>query len=507
MKLLLALFCSLSLPAQSAQWNQFRGPNGSGSLPGSRPPLRFDAAKPTWTADVPPANSSPIIWSGKIFLTGVENGRLVTLAVNATNGKRLWLRSTPKVELAKVHRAGSNAASSPCADAERVYSYFGSFGLICHDHHGKELWRRPISTPKSMYGMSTSPILHDGKVILVLDDDNNLKGSRLSRSTIVAFSCKTGKTVWRTSRPYNRSGWSTPVVWRHKSGTDIAVLGNGRAYGYDAASGEERWYVSGFSRETIATPVIGNGRLHLSASRQGGWGDAEVDPLPFWKAVLPFDKNGDERIGRDEISKNFTIPFRPELPIGHPGYGLPLPKDPKRRKERQLTVFNWRDKNRDGFWTKSEFMADMTVGRGHPNLAAINAGGRGDITQTHTEWNLRTGIPEITSPLYHDGCLYLIRAGGLLTCVNAATGDMIYRERLGAPGQYSPSPVVANGHLIIVSSRGVLSVVKAGDVFEVVQQIDVRSEIPATPALDRNSIYLRTTSSLMAFRRSQESPE
>jgi outer membrane protein assembly factor BamB len=507
MKLLLTFLCGLSLHAQSAHWNQFRGPNGSGALPGARPPIRFDGAKPTWTANVPPAHSSPVIWADRIFLTGVENGRLVTLALNASDGKRLWLRSTPKVDLAKVHRAGSNAASTPCADAERVYSYFGSFGLICHDHDGKELWHRTMLTPKSMYGMSTSPILHDGKVVLVLDNDNNLKGSRLSRSTIVAFSCETGKTVWETGRPYNRSGWSTPVVWSHKSGTDIAVLGNGRAYGYDAASGEERWYVNGFSRETIATPVIGNDRLHLSASRQGGWGDADVDPLPFWKAVLPFDKNGDGRIGRDEITRNFTIPFRPELPIGHPGYGLPLPEDPKRRHQRQLTVFNWRDKNKDGFWTKSEFMEDMKVGRGHPNFAAINPGGRGDITESHTAWNLRTGIPEIPSPLYHDGRLYLIRAGGVLTCVKADTGEVIYRERLGAAGQYSPSPIIANGHLFIVSSRGILSVVKAGDDFEVVQQTDLRSEIPATSALDRDTIYLRTTSSLVSFRRGQISAD
>jgi len=500
MKYLIALLLCLSSAVQSAQWNQFRGPNGSGALPGSRPPIRFDGAKPTWKADVPPAHSSPILWADKIFLTGVEDSRLVTLAINSLNGKRLWLRHAPETQLAKVHKAGSSAASTPCADAERVYSYFGSFGLICHDHQGKELWSRPIPTPKSMYGMSTSPILHNGKVILVLDNDNNLKGSRLSRSKIIAFDCETGKTVWETARPYNRSGWSTPVIWQHKAGTEIAVLGNGRAYGYDAKTGEERWYVNGFSRETIATPVIGNGRLHLSASRQGGWGDAEIDPLPFWEAVLPFDKNGDDRIGRDEISKHFTIPFRPELPIGHPGYGLPLPSDPKRRRQRQLTVFSWRDKDRDGFWTKSEFMEDMMVGRGRPNLAAINPGGRGDVTESNSEWNLRTGIPEIPSPIYHDGRLYLIRSGGVLTCVNAETGELIYRERLDAPGQYSPSPVIANGHLMFVSSRGTESTVKPGDDFALIHQTDTSKAIPATPAVDQDSIYLRTADALLAFR-------
>jgi len=134
-------------------------------------------------------------------------------------------------------------------------------------------------------------------------------------------------------------------------------------------------------------------------------------------------------------------------------------------------------------------MEDMMVGRGRPNLAAINPGGRGDVTESNSEWNLRTGIPEIPSPIYHDGRLYLIRSGGVLTCVNAETGELIYRERLDAPGQYSPSPVIANGHLMFVSSRGTESTVKPGDDFALIHQTDTSKAIPATPAVDQDSIY------------------
>ena len=486
--------------AEGIHWNRFRGPNGSGVVNSFRPPAKIQADRPAWRTEIPRAHSSPVLWGDRLFVTGVAAGRLVTMGLDAQSGKKLWTASLPKVELARVHKAGSNAASTPCADSSRVCAYFGSFGLVCYDHDGREQWRRPIPTPKSMYGMSTSPILHDGSLILVLDDDNNLKGSRLSRSKIVALDCENGKTVWETGRPYNRSGWSTPAIWKHQGGTDVAVLGNGRAYGYDAGTGEERWYVNGFSRETIATPVIGGGRLHLSASRQGGWGDAEIDPLPFWEAVQPFDANKDSRIGQDEISKDFTIPFRPELPIGHPGFGMPLPQDPKRRKQRQLGLFGWRDKNRDGFWTKEEFMKDMMVGRGRPNLASIKPGGQGDITESHTAWNLRSGIPEIPSPIYHLDRLYLVRAGGVLSCVNAADGELIYRERLGASGQYSPSPVIANNLLYLVSARGVITVVKAGDEFEVEHQVDLKAAVPTTPAIDANTLYVRTEKELIAFR-------
>tara|TARA_Y100001934_G_scaffold267527_2_gene348347 strand:+ start:1216 stop:2730 length:1515 start_codon:yes stop_codon:yes gene_type:complete len=499
--LAMVLACASSeSQAGDVHWNQFRGPNGSGVVNVFNPPIKFDPEKPAWNTPIPPAHSSPVVWADRVFLTGVDEGRLATLSLDARTGKILWKRLAPKVELARTHRASSNAASTPCADAERVWVYFGSYGLICYDHDGEEQWTKSIPTPQSMYGMSTSPILHEGKLILLLDNDRNLKGSRLSQSKLIALNSKTGERVWETARPYSRSSWSTPVIWKHDKGIEIAVLGNGRAYGYDASSGEERWYVNGFSRETIAVPVIGNGRLHLSASRQGGWGDSEVDPLPFWNAVLPFDTNKDGRIGRDEMSKDFTVPFRPELPIGHPGFGMPLPADPKRRKQRQHALFNWRDTNRDGFWTKEEFMTDMKVGRGQPNLAAINSGGRGNITESHGAWNLRRGIPEVPSPIFHENRVYLIRAGGILTCVKAEDGEIVYRERMGAPGQYSASPVIARDHLYLVSDRGTLTVIKAGDAFEVVHQTKLGIPVSGTPALDGVTIYIRTREGLLAFR-------
>jgi outer membrane protein assembly factor BamB len=351
-----------------------------------------------------------------------------------------------------------------------------------------------------MYGVATSPILHERKLILVADDDADLPDSKLSRSKVMALDKTTGEPVWETARPYNRGAWSTPMIWQHEFGSDLVVLGNGRVYGYDPATGAEKWYVTGFAREPIAVPVAGDGRLYVSVSMQGGRGDVQLDPEPFWAALLPLDRNGDGRIGRDEITDNFTLPFRPELPLGHPGFGMPLPSDPTKRKESQERIFDWRDKNHDGFWTKEEFITEMTVGQGRPSLAAIRPGGTGDITASHVGWNLRNGIPEISSPAFHSGRLYLIRDGGLLSCVNAATGEVVYRERLGAAGQYSASPVIARDHLYLLSSKGLLTVVRCGDQFEILHQADLRASISATPAMDQNSLYVRSDDAMLAFR-------
>jgi outer membrane protein assembly factor BamB len=497
--LLLGQYC-LFAETQSLHWNQFRGPKGAGVGIGCRPPLELAADRTLWKVSVPPGKSSPVLWDDRVFLTSVEGDRLVTLCVDAGTGRVLWKRAAPEVSLPRVHPANSAASSTPCADENHLYVYFGAYGLLCYDHDGVEKWRKPLPCPKSMYGVATSPIAYGDRVFLALDDDANLPDSRLSRSKVIALGNVTGETVWETPRPYNRGGWSSPMIWTHEGGRDLVVLGNGRVYGYAPDTGEEKWYVTGFAREPIAVPVAGDGRLYVSMSMQGGRGDVELDPTPFWTAMLHFDRNGDGQIARDEITEHFTLPFRPELPPDHPGFGLPLPSEPAQRKKRQNDVFNWRDANKDGFWTREEFSTDMKVGRGRPCLAAIRPGGRGDVTDSHVEWRLRKGIPEIPSPVFHRGRLYLARAGGTLGCVNADTGEVVYRERLGASGQYSASPVIANGHLYIFSEKGVATVVACGDTFSIAHRSELGRSIAATPAVDRKTLYVRTEDNLIAFR-------
>ncbi len=495
------LACPQTRAADLPGWNQFRGPNGSGVAPDAQPPIRVQPKQPAWQTPIPPGKSSPVLSRDRVFLTGLDNGRLVTLAIDARSGRTLWKQPAPPVPLEPVHPSGSPAASTPCADGERVYTYFGSFGLLCHDHQGRQLWERPLPTPRSMYGVSTSPILHGDRLYLVLDDDANLPESQLSRSRLAAFDARTGATVWETPRPYNRGAWSTPILWSHDHGTNLVVLGNGRLYAYDPATGEEQWYVNGFAREPISVPVADPRHLFASVSMQGGRGDVDLDPEPFWTAMLHFDQNGDGRIGTNEITEHFTLPLRPEVPPGHPGFGIPLPSQPAERRQRQESIFRWRDKDADGFWSRAEFLADMTApSKAGPNLIAIRPGGRGDVTESHTAWSLRNGIPEIPSPILHARRLYLLRDGGVLSCVNADTGALIYRERLGAAGQYAASPVIANDHLYAVSAQGVLTVVKTGPAFHIAHQTPLESPVAATPALDRNTLYIRTDTTLTAFR-------
>ena len=197
------VLCSSPLGAQDARarWNEFRGPNGSGVADRCRPPVVIDVEKPAWKIDVPPGYSSPVLSAKLIFLTAVEGDRLATLAFDRQTGQRVWHALAPKVPIERVHETSSPAASTPCVDGDRVYVYFGSYGLLCYDVRGHLVWKKPIPTPKSSYGMATSPIIHHACIYLICD------GGILS-----AVDAHNGKVIYRKRLRAAGPNRAAPVV-------------------------------------------------------------------------------------------------------------------------------------------------------------------------------------------------------------------------------------------------------------------------------------------------------
>ena len=143
-----------------------------------------------------------------------------------------------------------------------------------------------------------------------------------------------------------------------------------------------------------------------------------------------------------------------------------------------------------------KFVAALKTEHG---LLAVRRGGSGDVTATHVAWSEKTAIPEVPTPLAYQNRIYLVRNGGILTCLDAATGTLVYRARVGAPGPYFSSPVAANGRVIVASGDGVISVLGTGDHLEVLGTNDLGDQIFATPAVVGGVLYVRTASTLFAF--------
>src|SRR2546426_1739982 len=244
-------------------WPQFRGPNSSG-LGGGKPPVHFGPGQNVlWKAAVGSGLSSPIVWEQRVFLTEFDqtSQKLVTVCIDRRTGKILWRRAVETGEIEKVHELSSPAGPTPATDGERVYVYFGSYGLVCYDTNGNQKWERRLPLPENPYGAAASPIVAGELLVL------NHQGKD---SYLLGINRRDGRTVWKTDRSSFQYGWSTPVQWRHDGIDEILVQGgdfepNQRLMAYDLATGAERWWVGGLPPCGKSTPVIGGGLLFLAA--------------------------------------------------------------------------------------------------------------------------------------------------------------------------------------------------------------------------------------------------
>ena len=159
------------------------------------------------------------------------------------------------------------------------------------------------------------------------------------------------------------------------------------------------------------------------------------------------------------------------------------------------------DINKDGFVVREEYemMREMFAKAGNAVLA-IRPGGRGDVTTSHLAWKQTRSLPYVCSPVFHDGRLYTVKSGGLVSCYEAKSGRVLYQdERLDAPGDYYASLVAGGGKIYAISQKGVATVLAAGDMLKVAARNDLGAQVMATPAIVGGNLYVRTAEHLYAF--------
>lgn len=133
-------------------------------------------------------------------------------------------------------------------------------------------------------------------------------------------------------------------------------------------------------------------------------------------------------------------------------------------------------------------------GRSGVAALAVRAGGRGDVTASHRLWTSETGT-NVPSPILSGGRLYWASDKlGIVYCANAATGDLLYEQRLERAGQIYASPLLADGRLYYLTRSGKMFVVRLGPNFEqlAVNDLNDGSVFDATPAVDRDRLLVRS---------------
>lgn len=313
---------ALASQAPSPEWGSFRGPRASGVADGQDLPDRWSVESGDgirWSRAIPGlAHSSPIVSGGRVFVTTAVSSRAdatfkpglygdgdasddrsvhrwIVMALDAATGEPVWQQVAAEGEpRQKRHIKSTYASSTPATDGRIVVAFFGSQGLFAYTVDGQPLWSKDLGRldvgaydlPSYEWGTASSPIVHDGRVIVQADTSNE--------DFIAAFDAETGREIWRTARQELPS-WGTPTIVTNGGRTEIVTNSSNFVYGYDFETGKELWRLGGSSQITAPTPIFADDAIVIASGRRpvapilvvkpGASGDITDTPAVRWQKV------------------------------------------------------------------------------------------------------------------------------------------------------------------------------------------------------------------------------
>ncbi|MFT5496185.1 MAG: outer membrane protein assembly factor BamB [Kiritimatiellia bacterium] len=292
----LALWLSLSIaiPAQTVaeNWHQWRGPENNGVSRTATPPLEWSETKNVaWKIKIPgQGTASPIVYGDRIFVLTAVNTELVdpslpkpedqpdrvfgikhpntryemvVLCIDRKTGKQLW-RDVAKTLVPHEghHRDGSFASASPFCDGERLVCWFGSAGLFAYSLEGEKLWERDLGQAKvgASLGEGSSPVVHDGKIVLVRD--------HAGQSTITVLNAANGKTLWSKERD-EPNAWATPAIAQHGGITQVITCASKQVCAYNLETGDIIWSAKGLTGNCTPCPIVDGDTVYCMSGYEG----------------------------------------------------------------------------------------------------------------------------------------------------------------------------------------------------------------------------------------------
>lgn len=313
-----------------ANWPQFRGPESTGvPTDDAGLPLTWSASENVcWKASIGGTGwSSPITWGNRVFLNSARSAqpggtpragfyegavespkpddeyRWITHCVDMESGERVWdaelQRAVPRVGR---HRKNTYASETCVTDGERVYAHVGDLGTWCLDYEGKILWSKewmPVRT-RWGYGTASSPALHDGRLYITNDSED--------QSYLVALDKVTGDEIWRVDRD-EPTTWATPFIWDSGDRTEIITLGRNRVRSYDT-DGTLLWELDKLSSLAIPTPFASGGLLYITS----GYMNSPHRPI---YAIRP-GASGNISLTEDQTSNDYIVWSVPQGGPYHP---------------------------------------------------------------------------------------------------------------------------------------------------------------------------------------------
>jgi outer membrane protein assembly factor BamB len=339
---------------------------------------------------------------------------------------------------------------------------------------------------------SSSPVVHGRRLYLTASLQDGC------RRLVLAFDRDTGRPLWtheladdNPERSSAVAGWAAPTP-----ATDgervVAVFGNAGVVCLDAA-GRRLWHrpLGPFESELglASSPLLAGGRVFLVCDHDG-------DRFTSFDSFLLALDAGTGRelwhVERRGLGRSWATPLLVDAGLGRQEL-IVSGQDEVRGHDPETGRLLWREPGLSG-WVAPSPVAGLglvfaTSGRDGAVLA-LRPGplppGAGRVV-----WKQPRGGPYVPSPLLYGDFLYVPHETGFLSCFEARTGRLLYRERLGG-AKVSASPVGGAGRVYLTNEAGVTFVVRAGPRFEVLARNDLGEGCWASPACADGLLFLRT---------------
>lgn len=328
------------------------------------------------------------------------------------------------------------------ADGHKLYAVcvHKHSGNILHDLHLFDVANPQKITKANTYATPT-PVVKDGCVVV-----------HFGTYGTACLNSETGQEIWRRrdlncDHEANAGPASSPTV----VGNNVLVHVDGRDVQYivalDIKSGRTAWKTD---RTFDLTGVPVNQRKAYCMPGVAPRGDGIQLISPAGQGVYSYDTSGNELW--KVRHKGWSCFPRPVA-----GHGL---------------VF-------------------AIIDRDHPELWAIRGDGFGDVTDTHVAWKEKKSMPARCTPMLIDDLLYVVNRGGIITCIEAETGQTVWKERL--QGEYSATPIYAKDRIYLFNEDAACTIIRPGRSFNVVGSCSLESQqLLSTPAVDGDALIIRT---------------
>ena len=432
-----ALLCALLLvQLQADDWPQWRGPQASGVSPEQGLPVRW-------------SDTENVAWKAPLTGLGISSpivfGDRVFVTSQAGNGQ---VRPGPRlVQSGNAADAGERPLGGSIAkEGGKVVFLLSAFDRAS----GRRAWQvelpaeGPLPSVHEKHNLaSPSPTADSERVY-----------AWFATGQIAAID-HSGKLVWKKHLgaeygPFeiNWGHGSSPVV--HKDQLILLCYHEPRSYllSLDARTGAVKWKVDAPAGVTsYSTPLVveAGGRSEIVVNSSTG--------------VSGHDLATGQRLWHVEETNRFPIP----MPLFHDGM-----------------IYTSRG------YRSSPFMA-------------IKPGGKGNVAASHVTWKVPSGAPYVSSILHYDGFIYMTGDVGVLTVVDAKTGERVHQERLG--GVYSASPVAGDGKVYLASEDGETIVLAAGRAPKILARNRLSARQLASPAISGGRLFIRSDDALYAISR------